>query len=108
MLPDIKRENEVSLEWFSRLKEYDSLSRNKITLQKAIKDQEERISTLENRRLEKMSQLTNLKSDYVRFQQELQDIEEKMKLLNQQRQRWIDQGGEEKKRLSMEAEISAL
>jgi predicted nucleic acid-binding Zn-ribbon protein len=108
MLPEIKGENEVSLEWFSRLKEYDSLSRNKLKLQKAMKDEEERLSALDQRREEKMSQLTNLKSDYVRFQQELHDIEEKMKVLNQQRQRWIDQGGDENKRLMMEKELAAL
>lgn len=108
MLPDFKGENEVSLEWFSRLKEYDSLSRARLGHLSAIKEQEERLSALEKRKADSLSQLTNLKSDYVRIQQELHDIEEKMKLLNQQKQRWIDQGGDEKKRLSMETEIAAL
>ncbi len=108
MLPDFKGENEVSLEWFSRLKEYDSLSRARQGHLSAIKEQEERLSALEKRRSDSLSQLTNSKSDYVRLQQELQDIEEKMKLLNQQKQRWVDQGGDEKKRISMEEEISRL
>lgn len=108
MLPDFKGENEVSLEWFSRLKEYDSLSRARQGHLSAIKEQEERLASLEKRKSDSLSQLNNLKSDYVRFQQELSDIEEKMKVLGQQRQRWIDQGGDEKKRLSMDEEIAAL
>lgn len=108
MLPDFKGENEVSLEWFSRLKEYDSLSRARQSHLSAIKEQEDRISGLESRKADSMSQLNNLKSDYVRLQQELQDVEEKMKLMGQQRQRWIDQGGDDKKRLTMETEISSL
>lgn len=108
MLPDFKGENEVSLEWFSRLKEYDSLSRARMGHVTAIKEQEDRLSTLENRKALNLSQLATLKSDFVRLQQDLQDIEDKMKMLNQQRQRWIDQGGEEKKRLNMEAEIAVL
>ncbi len=108
MLPDFKGENEVSLEWFSRLKEYDSLSRGRLGHLTAIKEQEERLFVLEKRKSESLSHLTNLKSDYIRLQQELHEIEERMKLLSQQKERWIDQGGDDKKRISMEAEISLL
>jgi predicted nucleic acid-binding Zn-ribbon protein len=98
----------VSLEWFSRLKEYDSLSRSRLGLLAAIKEQEERLSALDKRQADSLSQLTNLKGDYVRLQQDLQELEAKMKLLSQQKERWIDQGGDDKKRISMEEEIAGL
>ena len=53
--------------------------------------------SLENRRDERMSQLSNQKSEYVRFQQELLEIENKMKILNQQKERLINQGVDEAK-----------
>lgn len=105
MLTDIPGENEVSLEWFSRLKEYDSLLRAKTTEEAAIKEQETRVLALEKRRDDSLAQLSNLKEEYVRLQQKLQDIEEKIRLLQQQRQRWIDQGGDDKKRLSMDQDL---
>lgn len=98
----------MSLESFSRLKEYDSLSRERNRLRETIKDQEARITSLKSREESSLAQLSNLKDDYVRLQQELQDLEARLKLLNQQRDRWIDQGGEEGKRKAMEAEISVL
>lgn len=98
----------MSLESFSRLKEYDSLSRERNRLRETIKDQEARITSLNSREESSLAQLSNLKDDYVRLQQELQDLEARLKLLNQQRDRWIDQGGEEGKRKAMETEISVL
>jgi len=108
MLPEISGENEVSLEWFSRLKEYDSLTKSRIGLLGAIKDQEARMIALERRREESLSQLSILKSDYVRHQQNLLELENKMKVLGQQRQRWIDQGGDEVKLKSMGEELIRL
>ena len=108
MLPDFLGEIEVSLEWFSRLKEYDSLSKARIGHLSAIKEQDDRMLALEKRRDEKLSQLSILKADYVRLQQELLELENKMKILNQQKERWIDQGGDEKKRFTMEEEITRL
>lgn len=98
----------MSLEWFSRLKEYDSLTKARLGHLNAIKEQDMRMSALEKRREESMAQLSNLKSDYVRHQQELLELENKMKILSQQKDRWIDQGGEETKRKSMEDEIAKL
>ncbi len=102
------REIEVSLEAFSRLKEYDSLSRERNRLLIATKDQENRMTSLKAREADSLSQLSNLKDQHVQLQQELQDLEDRMKLLNQQRDRWIDQGGDEGKRKVMEIEIVTL
>ena len=87
----------MDLEWFSRLKEYDSLTKARLGHLNTIKDQEHRMISLENRRDERMSQLSNQKSEYVRFQQELLEIENKMKILNQQKERLINQGVDEAK-----------
>lgn len=108
MLPEIDGENEVSLEWFSRLKEYDSLTKARLGLQNAIKDQDSRVIGLEKRLEESLAQLSNLRNDHVRHQQELLELESKIKILSQQKQRWIDQGGAEEKRRSMETEIAKL
>ncbi len=75
---------------------------------KAVKEQEMRIVLLNERKSEKMSQLSNLKEEYVKLQQALQDLEAKIKLLSTQRENWISLGGEEFKRLTMEEEISKL
>ncbi len=98
----------MSLEWFSRLKEYDSLTKARLGHIHAIKEQDDRISSLEKRREESLAQLSNLKSEHVRYQQELLELENKIRTLSQQKQRWIDQGGDEVKRKSMETEIAKL
>lgn len=108
MLPEIDGENEVSLEWFSRLKEYDSLTKSRLGHLNAIKDQDSRVIALQKRLDESLAQLSNLKADYVRHQQELLELESQMKVLTQQKERWIDQGGPEEKRRSMETEIAKL
>lgn len=98
----------MSLEWFSRLKEYDSLSKARLSHLSAIRDQDDRMLALEKRREEKLAQLSILKADYVRHQQELLELENKMKILNQQKERWIDQGGDDAKKILMEEEIAKL
>jgi predicted nucleic acid-binding Zn-ribbon protein len=98
----------VSLEWFSRLKEYDSLSKARLGELNAIKEQESRTKALESRREDSLTRLTGLKAEHVRLHQELLELEEKLKIQTQQRQRWIDQGGDEQKRLKMEEGIAAL
>ena len=98
----------MSLEWFSRLKEYDSLSRSRLGHLNSIKEQEKRIELLSARKDDNLAQLSGLKSDYIRLQQSLHEIEQKMKVMSEQRNRWMDSGGDEGKRKAMEAEISKL
>jgi predicted nucleic acid-binding Zn-ribbon protein len=98
----------VSLEWFSRLKEYDSLSKARLGESNAIKEQELRLKALELRREESLTRLTELKAEHVRLHQELLELEEKLKIQTQQRQRWIDQGGADDRRLKMEEDIAVL
>lgn len=98
----------MSLEWFSRLKEYDSLSRSRLGHLNSIKEQEKRTLALSTRQSDNLAQLSVLKSDYIRLQQSLHEIEQKMKIQAEQKQRWMDSGGEEKKRLAMESELSKL
>ena len=98
----------MSLEWFSRLKEYDSLSRSRMGFLNSIKDQEKRIEVLTNRKEDNLAQLSGLKADYIRLQQSLHELEQKLRIQTEQRSRWIDSGGDEAKRKSMEAELSKL
>lgn len=98
----------MSLEWFSRLKEYDSLLKTRTGHLNAIKEQEDRVSALNGRKEERMAQLSKLKEDYVRLQQELQDLEARIKLLTKQRENWISLGGDDKKLTEMGSEISKL
>ena len=98
----------MSLEWFSRLKEYDSLSKTRLGLLNSIKEQEKRIEVLSKRKTDTLAQLSGLKSDYIRLQQSLHEIEQKMKVQAEQRSRWIDAGGDENKRKMMEAELIKL
>ncbi len=98
----------MSLEWFSRLKEYDSLSRSRMGFLNSIKDQEKRIAVLTDRKEDNLAQLSGLKADYIRLQQSLHELEQKLRIQTEQRSRWIDSGGDEAKRKSMEAELSKL
>lgn len=98
----------MSLEWFSRLKEYDSLLKAKTGHLNAIKEQDDRITVLNGRKEERMAQLSTMKSEHIKLQQDLSDLEARIKLLTKQRENWIGLGGEEKKRLEMEGEISKL
>lgn len=98
----------MNLEWFSRLKEYDSLLKARLGHLNAIKEQDDRMNLLRRRKEEQMAQLSNLKEDHVRLQQDLQDLEAKIHLLSKQRENWISLGGDDKKRVSMESDISRL
>ncbi len=98
----------MSDEWFSRLKEYDSLSKARARLILSGKDQEGRLETLRKRQADSMAQLAGLKSSYIHLQQSLHEIEQKIKVQNEQRSRSIDQGGSEEKLRAYNKEISSL
>lgn len=98
----------MSDDWFSRLKEYDSLSKARDRLILSGKDQEGRLLTLKKRQDDTLAQLSELKTDYMALQQSLFEVEQKMKVQTQQRSRWMDQGGSDEKREAYDKEISSL
>lgn len=98
----------MNLEWFARLKEYDSVLRSRLERLNSIKEQELRLQTLEAKKTERMAQLGELKSEFVSLQGELKTLEEKIHTLAIQRERWMEQGGDDARREKMESEISSL
>jgi predicted nucleic acid-binding Zn-ribbon protein len=106
-------ENEVSVEWFLKLKEFDSLSRMRINHLKLIKEQEDRLSALEEKQKEASLRTVKLKQDHHELQQKLYETEKKLKQSEEQKQRLIDIGGDESKiknfeKEAMEAEEQGL
>lgn len=95
----------MSVEWFFKLKEIDSLTKMKNGHLKAKSEQEDRLSKLNNRRLEAVSQSAKLKQDLISLHDELAQVEKKLKIASEQRQRLIDIGGDEKKIQQFETEI---
>lgn len=98
----------MSLESFSRLKEYESLAKSQRELTREIEEQRKRIDTLSAKKDEKLAQLAKLKSEHSTLQLTLSEIDGKIREVSLQRQRWIDLGGEEAKRSQMEGELAAL
>lgn len=87
----------MSLEWFAKLKEYDSLSKMRGQHVKSIAEQEDRIAKLLQRKETKLQEIAQLTSEYLTIQQDLGVVEEKIKIASQQRQRLIDHGGDQTK-----------
>jgi predicted nucleic acid-binding Zn-ribbon protein len=87
----------VSLEWFFKLKEYDSLSKMRISHLKALNEQENRLSTLNERRQNTLLELENLQQLGRNLEQSLFETEKKLKEAETQKQRLVDTGADESK-----------
>ncbi len=98
----------MSDDWFSRLKEYDSLSKARERLISSGKEQEGRLQTLRKRQDDTLAQLAELKSVYIAHQQSLFEIEQKVKVQTEQRGHWMDRGGSDEKLAAYNQEISSL
>ena len=98
----------MSVEQFFKLKEIDSLTKMKNNYLTRKKEQDNRVSALNERRQEKVLQTTKLKQDLISSTQELGDLEAKIKSHAEQKQRLIDIGGDEKKIALFSDEISQL
>ena len=99
------KEFKVSLEWFLKLKEYDSLTKMKGTHLKAIQEQEERLTKLNSRALECDMQTTKLRENNLALRHRLHDIDLLIKSHQEQRQRLLDRGEDGKKVETYSAQI---
>lgn len=97
----------MSVEWFFKLKEIDSLTKMKNGHLKAKSEQEDRLSKLNNRRQEANSHTAKLKQDLISLHDNLADIEKKLKTASEQKQRLMDIGGDDKKIQQFQTEIEA-
>lgn len=95
----------MSVEWFFKLKEIDSLTKMKNAHLKAKSEQEDRLSKLNERRQEALSQSAKLKQDLISLHDELAQVEKKLKTASEQKQRLMDIGGDEKKIQQFQTEI---
>jgi predicted nucleic acid-binding Zn-ribbon protein len=98
----------VSVDWFIKLKEIDSLTKMKNGHLKAKAEQEERIKKLSDRKDESLLQTAKLKQSLISINSEMADVEKKLKTSSEQKQRVMDIGGDEKKIVGYNSEIESL
>ncbi|MGE3611492.1 MAG: hypothetical protein AB7I27_18010 [Bacteriovoracaceae bacterium] len=98
----------MSVEWFIKLKEIDSLNKSREGHLKAKKEQEERISKLLSKRQEALDELENFKKLNSTIQSNILDLEMKLKRAEEQKQRLLDIGGDEGKIKKFAEEASQL
>jgi predicted nucleic acid-binding Zn-ribbon protein len=98
----------VSVEWFTKLKEIDSLSKMRINHLKKKSEQEDRVSKLNEKRHERLKLIEELKQNSVSIRHELGDLETKLKTASEQKQRLIDLGGDDAKIARFSSEIETL
>lgn len=97
----------MSVETFLKLKEFDSLSKVRINHLKALSEQEDRLSKLNERREANLMQTSILNQSNRDTQQELFETEKQLKILTEQKQRLFDIGNADKASL-MQKDIDAL
>lgn len=98
----------MSVEWFLKLKEIDSLTKTKDHYLKIQSEEAERLQKLEGRRQESLLRTATLKQDLFTHSHELSEIETRIKQSSEQRQRLIDMGGDDNKITSYSTEIGLL
>lgn len=95
----------MSVEWFLKLKEIDSLTRMKQTLLKNKSEQEDRVSKLRERRESSLTQITSLQQEIFSTNHKLSEAENRLKTASEQKQRLMDIGGDENKISHFQKEI---
>ena len=98
----------MTVEGFSTLKEIDSLTKMRIHQLKAKGEQEARLVKLNEKRQTTISQTDALKEKLVQNHQKLADIEKKIKVSSEQKERLIERGSEEQKITAYSLEIDQL
>ncbi len=98
----------MSVEWFSKLKEINSLTGMKNTLLKRKADEGNRVSVLVKRQQESIDKEAHLKQQIVSVHDQIAEIEKSLKGFTEQKQRLIDIGGDENKITQYALEISKL
>jgi predicted nucleic acid-binding Zn-ribbon protein len=101
-------ENEVSVEWFLKLREIDSLGKMRINHLKLLDEQQGRVEKLLERKEMTILQTTSLSQELRSLQQNMFELEKKLKLSSEQKDRLHSLGGDENKIRSLEKEIEHL
>lgn len=98
----------MSADWFVRLKEYDSLTKMRLSHLKAIEEQETRLKNLNVKRQEHLLQTETAQRKLRELQQLYFETEKKMKTSEEQAQRLRDIGGDEAKIKAFVVEAAQL
>lgn len=98
----------MSVDWFLKLKEIDSLAKMRINYLRTKSEQNERISKLIDRRQEAIMQTVKLRQETISINSEMADIDKKLLNSSEQKQRIIDIGGEDRKIQAFISEIALL
>ncbi len=98
----------MTLEWFYKLKEIDSLGKMRINHLQKMRDQQERISKLFARRDDNLMQTTKLNHELNMLQQNLFETEKKLTLASVQKENLRSLGEDGEKILRFENEIEKL
>lgn len=98
----------MSTEWFFKLKEFDSLTKMNSNHQKSIKEQQERLSKLNEKRQEQLDEVSTLKKELYSVQQVYFESEKKMNLCEEQALRLRETGGDEVKIINYKKEAAEL
>jgi predicted nucleic acid-binding Zn-ribbon protein len=105
LLSSKSKENEVSVDSFIKLKEIDSLSKMRIKYLSEIKEQDDRLSKLYEKRQSAIMQTAGLKEDLIAREMELVEVEKNLKRASTQKQNLIDLGGDETKIKNFQTEV---
>ncbi len=95
----------MSVDWFFKLKEIDSLTKMKSAFLKNKSEQEDRVSKLRERRESSLMQITSLQQEVFSTNHKLSEAEKKLKTASEQKQRLMDIGGDENKISLFQTEI---
>jgi len=98
----------VGAEYFSKLKEYDSLGKMKNSYLKVAKEQQERLGKLDLKRQEQLEEIANLKNEHSKLQQAYFEAEKKMNTCEEQASRLRDLGGDQEKISKFKVEAAVL
>jgi predicted nucleic acid-binding Zn-ribbon protein len=98
----------VSVEWFLKLKEIDSLTKQRSKQLLAQNEQNERLAKLKDRLNQGNLQTATLKKTHIELLQTMSEVEKKLATASQQKQRVLDIGGADQKVQEFGQEIERL
>src|SRR5690606_19627914 len=102
------KENEVTEDWFLKLKEYDSLLKMRTSHIQSVKAQEDRITKLRCQHDDGLLRTEKLRQELSGLQQRMFELEGTLKTAQEQKNRLRDLGGDENKIKSYEQQIETL
>jgi predicted nucleic acid-binding Zn-ribbon protein len=98
----------VSVDWFLKLKEIASVSKMWAGFQQQGLEHEGRLSNLNDRRREAHARTVKLRQDVVAASAAIADVEARLRIAAEQKQRLLELGSDEKRIAAFTAEIGGL